>query len=104
MRAYEKNIGDAVIYTSVYDVKQAKIVKEPIDGKQRPSFKIGRVDLDNGDYLLSTTEIYDTVEDAENELIKNLEKRLKAKEAEKTLLEGEIMLIKHAASKLINRK
>ena len=104
MRAYEKNVGDTVIYTSIYEVKQARVVKEPIDGKKRPSFKIGRVDLDNGDYLLSTTEVYNSVEDAEKELMKTLEKRLKAKEAEKTLLEGEIMFIKHAVSKLVSGK
>lgn len=64
--------GDKVIYKSGSKVVEATVVEKPIDDKVRPKFLIGRVDLDNGDYLTRGSYVYESVDECKKEIIKDL--------------------------------
>ena len=64
--------GDKIIYKSGSKVVEATVVEKPIDDKVRPKFLIGRVDLDNGDYLTRGSYVYESVDECKKEIIKDL--------------------------------
>ena len=68
--------GDKVISKSGSKVVEATVVEKPIDDKVRPKFLIGRVDLDNGDYLTCGSYIYESVDECKKEIIKDLKSGL----------------------------
>ena len=61
--ASELRPGDKAIYKSGSKVVEATVVAKPIDDQARPKFRIGRIDLDNGDYLVGGANVYDSVEE-----------------------------------------
>lgn len=68
--------GEKVIYKACYDVMEATVVDKPIDDNPRPRFLIGRVDLDNGDYLTRGSFIYDSTEECKEAIIKSLKQEI----------------------------
>lgn len=64
--------GDKVIYKSGSKVIVATVVEKPIDDRARPSFVVGRVDLDNGDYLTRTSYTYESVDECKAVIIQEL--------------------------------
>lgn len=73
-KSFGVKVGDKIIYRLGYLVKESEVVPKPIDDEKRPSFKIGRIDLANGDYLINGMTIYDSVEEAEKEILDELDK------------------------------
>ena len=69
--------GEKVIYKSGNKVVEATVVEKPIDDKERPNFLIGRVDLDNGDYLTRGSFIYESKEECRDVIIEDLKDALK---------------------------
>lgn len=80
-KAARYNIGDEIIYRKGYDICKSKIVPKPIDDKERPDFLIGRVDLENGDYLTRGTFVYESMEEAKEAIRKSIEEEIKTCEA-----------------------
>lgn len=76
-KCFNPKVGDNVIYISGYMVKESEVVSKPIDDKERPLFRVGRIDLSNGDYLLNGTVTYDSVEEAENVILEKVNKEIK---------------------------
>lgn len=68
--------GDKVIYKSGSKVVEATVVEKPIDDKVRPKFLIGRVDLDNGDYLTRGSYVYESVDECKQTIIQELKEGL----------------------------
>jgi hypothetical protein len=68
--------GDKVIYKSGNKVVEATVVEQPIDDNVRPKFLIGRVDLDNGDYLTCGAYVYESVDECKEAIIKDLKEGL----------------------------
>ena len=100
-KAASLNVGDTAIYINGYDVIESKVVKEPInDGKTRPKFKIGRTDLENGDYLPDGTLVYEDMDEAKKELKKDLENGIKDAEMKKDYYEGLALMLKSKLAKL----
>ena len=74
--ASELKPGDKAIYKSGNKVIEATVVAKPIDDQVRPKFLIGRIDLDNGDYLVGGANVYDSVEECKQDIIKSLKQSL----------------------------
>lgn len=74
--ASELRPGDKAIYKSGMKVVEATVVAKPIDDQVRPKFLIGRIDLDNGDYLVGGANVYDSVEECKQGIIKSLKQSL----------------------------
>lgn len=68
--------GEQVIYKKGYDIIKATVVEKPIDDNERPKFLIGRVDLDNGDFLTRGTYTYESVDECKEAVLKTLMKEL----------------------------
>lgn len=93
-KACEYKVGDTVIYNRNDNVKVSTIVPKPIDdGQTRPRFKIGRIDLANGDYLIGGEFVYESEEEAKTKLIDDLKNRIKAYEEEKLYTEGMLLVL-----------
>jgi hypothetical protein len=100
-KAASLNIGDTAIYINGYDVIESKVVKEPInDGKTRPKFKIGRTDLENGDYLVNGQLVYDSAEEAKKVAIERLKEAIKKHTDEKLLAEGMLLVLNNKLKRL----
>ena len=90
--ASDVKVGETVIYKNGYKIVTSKVVAKPIDNDYRPNFKIGRVDLENGEYLTRGSYIYDSEEEAKEVMSESLKKEI-AREEEtidyhQTLLKG----------------
>ena len=95
------NVGDTAIYINNSEIKTSKVVKEPVDdGVERPKFKIGRTDLENGDYLVNGCTVYDTEEEAKQVLIRKLEKEVEEYEEKKLFYEGLTIIAKNKLKRL----
>lgn len=101
-KACNLKVGEMAIYIVEDDiVKISKVVPKPIDNNYvRPAFKIGRIDLANGSYLIGDSTVYDSVEEAEKTLIEKLENDIKRYEAEKIFLEAKLISAKKKLKKL----
>lgn len=95
-------VGDTAIYISGDDeITTSVVVSKPIDdGRERPIFKIGRKDLENGDYLINGSVVYDTTEEANKVLVETLKKRIKHYENEKLIVEGMILFLNNKLKRL----
>ena len=71
-RAFNLKPGDEVIYLDNTKIVVTKVV-ENIKDKDRPSFKIGRYDLENGSFIVRGHTIFDNMDEAKRELVKRLE-------------------------------
>jgi hypothetical protein len=74
--ANELKPGDKAIYKSGSKVMEAMVVAKPIDDQVRPKFLIGRIDLDNGEYLIGGASVYDSVDECKQDIIKSLKQSL----------------------------
>lgn len=94
--AVDLKIGEEVIYLQAHqEIKTSTVVEKPIDKNERPEFESGRIDLANGDYLIrGTSTIYDSVEEAKEELIKKLEELIETYEGKKDFIEASICIFK----------
>lgn len=102
-KSFGVKTGDKVIYITGYTVKESVVVDKPIDNGERPLFKIGRIDLENGEYLINGTLIYDTVKEASEEVIKKIDKELDEME-EKVKLYGTLkVVLGKIKSELLNK-
>ena len=100
-KAASLNVGDTAIYINGYDVIESKVVKEPInDGKIRPKFKIGRTDLENGEYLVNGQFVYDSAEEAKKVAIERLKEAIKRHTDEKLLAEGMLLVLNNKLKRL----
>lgn len=100
-KAASLNVGDTAIYINGYDVIESKVVKEPInDGKTRPKFKIGRTDLENGDYLVKGQLVYDSAEEAKKVAIERLKEAIKRHTDEKLMAEGMLLVLNNKLKRL----
>ena len=78
--ACDVKVGDTVIYKSGYNVVTSKVVAKPVDNDYRPNFKIGRVDLENGEYLTRGSFIYDSEEEAKQVIRESIQKEITREE------------------------
>ena len=94
--AVDLNIGEEVIYLQAHqEIKTSTVVEKPIDKNERLEFESGRIDLANGDYLIrGASTIYDSVEEAKEELIKKLEELIETYEGKKDFIEASICIFK----------
>ena len=99
--ASELKPGDKAIYKSSCKVVEATVVPKPIDDNPRPKFLIGRIDLDNGDYLVGGANVYDSVDECKQAIIKSLNESLNDAKAKKDLQEGRIKIIEEELGKLM---
>lgn len=100
-KAASLNVGDTAIYINGYDVIESKVIKEPInDGKTRPKFKIGRTDLENGDYLVNGQLVYDSAEEAKKVAIERLKETIKRHTDEKLIAEGMLLVLNDKLKRL----
>lgn len=100
-KAASLNVGDTAIYINSYDVIESKVVKEPInDGKTRPKFKIGRIDLENGDYLVNGQLVYESEEEAKKVAIKKLKEAIQRHTDEKLLADGMLLVLNNKLKRL----
>ena len=95
-KATDLKVGDEVIYLWAHqEVKTSTVVEKPIDKNERPEFGSGRIDLANGDYLIrGASTIYDSVEEANEDLIKKLEELIEIYEGKKDFIEASICIFK----------
>jgi hypothetical protein len=93
--------GEKVIYKSGNDVVEATIVAKPIDDKERPNFLIGRVDLDNGDYLTRATYVYESKEECRNVIVEDLKEALKDAQFKRDFHSARIMMIEKKLKELM---
>ena len=100
-KAASLNVGDTAIYINGYDVIESKVVKEPInDGKTRPKFKIGRTDLENGDYLVNGQLVYESEKEAKKVAIERLKEAIKRYTDEKLIAEGMLLVLGNKLKRL----
>jgi hypothetical protein len=100
-KAASLNVGDTAIYINGYDVIESKVVKEPInDGKTRPKFKIGRTDLENGDYLVNGQLVYESEKEAKKVAIEKLKEAIQRHTDEKLLAEGMLLVLNNKLKRL----
>jgi hypothetical protein len=85
--------GDKVIYKSGYDVVEATVVAKPIDDKERPKFLIGRVDLDNGEYLTCGSYVYESVDECKQTIIASLKEGLEDAKMKRDFHAARILVI-----------
>ena len=95
VKACNLKIGETAIYLSDDSVKVSTVVAKPIDdGQTRPKFKMGRVDLANGDYLIGGDYLYESLEEANAALIERIKKQIKVYEDQKVIAEGMLLVLK----------
>ena len=103
-KAASLKVGDTAIYISNYEVKTSCVIPKPInDGKTRPIFKIGRIDLENGDYLIGGQSVFDTEDEAKKRLIDDITNEIKQHENTKFIAEGMIKLLNLKLEKINGR-
>lgn len=100
-KAFNLKVGDKVLYQSGYTIAESTIVEQPIDDKERPKFLIGRVDLANGDYITNGTEVYDSMEEANEALLETIDKEIEHQETVKTIASGIISMLKKKRKRLL---
>jgi intein/homing endonuclease len=98
--ASELKPGDKVIYKSGSKVMEATVVAKPIDDQVRPKFLIGRVDLDNGDYLVGGANVYDSVEECKQDIIKGLKQSLEDAKMNRDFHAARVTMIEKELEKL----
>lgn len=92
--------GDKVIYKSGSKVVEATVVEKPIDDKVRPKFLIGRVDLDNGDYLTRGSYVYESVDECKKEIIKDLKDGLEDAKMKRDFHAARVLVIENQLRRL----
>lgn len=92
--------GDKVIYKSGDKVVEATVVAKPIDDKGRPKFLIGRIDLDNGDYLTCGSFVYDSVEECKQTIIQSLKEGLEDAKTKRDFHAARVLVIEKKLEKL----
>ena len=92
--------GDKVIYKSGDKVVEATVVAKPIDDRERPKFLIGRVDLDNGDYLTCGSFVYDSVEECKQTIIQSLKEGLQDAKTKRDFHAARVLVIEKKLEKL----
>ena len=101
VKACNLKVGKTAIYLRDDSVKVSTVVAKPIDdGQTRPKFKMGRVDLANGDYLIGGDYVYESPEEANAALIEKIKKQIKVYEDEKLLAEGMILVLSNKLREL----
>ena len=101
-KAFEYKIGDTVIYRHGYDIKDGVVVKDPIDdGMERPKFKMGRIDLDNGDWLIGGEEVYESKEEAKKDLLEIIDAAIDKQETNITIAKGLLAMLKNKRKELV---
>ena len=98
-KAFECKVGDKVIYVSGYDIIESVVVKEPIDNEERPKFKMGRVDLANGAYLVGGSTVYETMEEAEKDILEVIDNEIERQETNITIAQGLLLVLKRKREK-----
>jgi hypothetical protein len=98
-KAFECKVGDKVIYRDGYDIVESVRVKEPIDDLKRPNFKIGRIDLANGAYLIGGEKVYESMEEAEKDILEVIECEIERQETIKVIADGMIVMLKNKLKK-----
>jgi hypothetical protein len=98
-KAASLKIGDKVIYKSGFDIIESVVVKEPIDDEERPRFKMGRIDLANGAFLIGGTKIYESMEEAEKDILETIECEIERQETIKVIADGMIVMLKNKLKK-----
>lgn len=102
IKACNLKVGETAIYISDDSVKVSTVVAKPIDdGQTRPKFKMGRVDLANGDYLIGGDYVYESPEDANVALIEKVKKQIKVYEDQKLIAEGMLLVLNNKLKRLI---
>lgn len=92
--------GDKVIYKSGSKVVEATVVEKPIDDGVRPKFLIGRVDLDNGDYLTRGSYVYESVDECKKEIIKDLRSSLEDAKMKRDFHNARVLVIENQLRRL----
>jgi len=91
-KAFDVKVGDTIIYKSGYKVITSEVVAKPIDDEERPNFKIGRVDLANGEYITRGSIIYDSEEEAKQAIRESIQNEIDREEEtieyHQTILKG----------------
>ena len=98
--ASELKPGDKAIYKSGSKVMEAIVVAKPIDDQVRPKFLIGRVDLDNGDYLVGGANVYDSVDECKQDIIKSLKQSLEDAKMNRDFHAARVTMIEKELEKL----
>ena len=98
--ASELKPGDKVIYKSGSKVMEATVVAKPIDDQVRPKFLIGRIDLDNGDYLVGGANVYDSVDECKQDIIKSLKESLEDAKMNRDFHAARVIMIEKELDKL----
>ena len=98
--ASELRPGDKAIYKSGMKVVEATVVAKPIDDQVRPKFLIGRIDLDNGDYLIGGANVYDSVEECKQDIIKSLKQSLEDAKMNRDFHAARVTMIEKELEKL----
>lgn len=101
-KASECKVGDKVIYKSGYDIIESVVVEEPIlsfEGETRPNFKMGRIDLENGAYLVGGSTVYESMEEAEKDILETIECEIERQETIKVIADGMIVMLKNKLKK-----
>ena len=101
-KAFEYKVGDKVIYRRLYDIVESEVVKEPIDNEERPKFKMVRVDLANGDYLIGGTEVYESMEEAKKDVLELIDCDIEKEETKITIARGMLLMLKNKKERLNN--
>ena len=102
-KAFEYKVGDKIIYRRLYDIVESEVVKEPIDNEERPKFKMGRIDLANGDYLIGGTEVYESMEEAKKDVLELIDCAIEKEETKITIAKGMLLMLKNKKEKLNNK-
>ena len=101
-KALECRVGEKVIYQSGYDIIESVVVEEPIlsfEGETRPNFKMGRVDLANGAYLVGGSTVYETLEEAEKDILEVIDNEIERQETNITIAQGLLLVLKRKREK-----
>ena len=98
-KACEYKVGDKIIYRNGYDIVESVRVKEPIDDLERPKFKIGRIDLANGAYLIGGEKVYESMEEAEKDILEVIDNEIERQETIKVISDGMIVMLKNKLKK-----
>jgi hypothetical protein len=98
--ASELKPGDKAIYKSGSKVMEATVVAKPIDDQVRPKFLIGRIDLDNGEYLIGGESVYDSVDECKQDIIKSLKQSLEDAKMNRDFHAARVTMIEKELEKL----
>ncbi len=92
--------GDKVIYKSGSKVVEATVVEKPIDDRVRPKFLIGRVDLDNGDYLTHGSYVYESTDECKQAIIQELKEGLEDAKKKRDFHAARVLVIENQLRRL----